>query len=354
MRQFTAGRAGDAIKAADFARFALRRLARSRPGDDPASALAILAAAGTQAPGRAARPGRPPPGRRARRHRPARQAARHPVGAAARAARPRGQRRPVRGRLAARAAGAPPRHRHVTLARGPGLVSDGAEVPLVARLYDDVTVLADGAATAEKVLYALDGAWLAHIAAHGIFRADSPLFSSLRMHDGPLTVYDFERLQPRAVPAGPVQLRLRRAGPGRRRRAARPGQQPAAAGHGRDHRRVVPLNDQAVVPLMVDLHRHLRAGQTLAESVYHVRREAARRSRPAGHRDVPGRPGRRPDRRSQRDPPGQHVGAVLGPAPQPERAGRDGLTAKQPISSTGERGHAGPGLRSPASRPAAG
>ena len=87
-----------------------------------------------------------------------------------------------------------PGHRHVTLARGPGLASDGAEVPLVARLYDDVTVLDDAAATADKVLSALDGAWLAHIAAHGIFRADSPLFSSLRMHDGPLTVYDFERL----------------------------------------------------------------------------------------------------------------------------------------------------------------
>jgi phage tail sheath protein FI len=33
----------------------------------------------------------------------------------------------------------------------------------------------------------------------------------------------------------------------------------------------VPLNDQAVVPLMVDLHRHLRTGQTLAESLYNVR-----------------------------------------------------------------------------------
>jgi hypothetical protein len=37
----------------------------------------------------------------------------------------------------------------------------------------------------------------------------------------------------------------------------------------------VPLNDQAVVPLMVDLHRHLRAGQTLAESLYNVRRTLA-------------------------------------------------------------------------------
>ena len=34
---------------------------------------------------------------------------------------------------------------------------------------------------------------------------------------------------------------------------------------------VVPLNDYAVVPLMVSLHRYLRAGQTLAEAMCSVR-----------------------------------------------------------------------------------
>ena len=67
-------------------------------------------------------------------------------------------------------------------------------MPLLARLYDDVTVLA-AARPPRAGAAALDGAWLAHIAAHGRFRADSPLFSSLRMHDGPLTVYDFEQLR---------------------------------------------------------------------------------------------------------------------------------------------------------------
>jgi hypothetical protein len=38
---------------------------------------------------------------------------------------------------------------------------------------------------------------------------------------------------------------------------------------------LVPLNDQALVPLMVELHRYLGAGQTLAESLYRVRLEAA-------------------------------------------------------------------------------
>ena len=133
-------------------------------------------------------------------------------------------------------------------------------------------MLEDAAATADKVLSALDGAWLAHIAAHGIFRADSPLFSSLRMHDGPLTVYDFERLH-----RAPYRLVLSSCDGGVLA--------PAGAnellglvssllplGTAGIIAAIVPLNDQAVVPLMVDLHRHLRAGQTLAESLYQVRR----------------------------------------------------------------------------------
>ena len=32
-------------------------------------------------------------------------------------------------------------------------------------------------------------------AAHGVFRADSPMFSSLRLDDGPMTVHDVERLR---------------------------------------------------------------------------------------------------------------------------------------------------------------
>ena len=37
----------------------------------------------------------------------------------------------------------------------------------------------------------------------------------------------------------------------------------------------MPLNDQAVVPLMEDLHGRLRAGQTLAESMCGVRQGLA-------------------------------------------------------------------------------
>ena len=78
---------------------------------------------------------------------------------------------------------------------GPGLSAGPAELAAVSSMYDRATVLQGGQATVTRVLDAMDGSWLAHIAAHGTFRADSPLFSALRMADGPLTVHDFERLR---------------------------------------------------------------------------------------------------------------------------------------------------------------
>jgi tetratricopeptide (TPR) repeat protein len=273
VRQFTAGQAADAIRAADFARFALRRIARSRPEDDLDSALSILAAAGPRLQQALLGPA-------------IRQLGDGPlviVPSGRLHAIPWALLPALRDRVVSvapsavawmRAHTAPePERRNVTLARGPGLTSDGAEVPAVAGLYDDVTVLAGADATAEKVLYELDGAWLAHIAAHGVFRADSPLFSSLRMHDGPLTVYDFEQLR-----QAPYRLILSSCDSG------------ALAPAGADEllglvstllplgtagivAATLPLNDRAVVPVMVGLHSHLRAGRTLAESMCEVRRE---------------------------------------------------------------------------------
>jgi tetratricopeptide (TPR) repeat protein len=273
VRHVTAGRTDDAIRDGNFARFALRRMARGRTGADADSALAVLNAAGPRLQatllGLATRylGDGPivivPPGKLY--------------------AMPWALLPELGGRVFSvapsagawlRARSAPlPRHRHVTLVRGPGLVTDGAEVPLVARLYDDATVLADGEATTERVLSALDGAWLAHVAAHGAFRADSPLFSSLRMHDGLLSVYDFEQLR-----RAPYRLVLSSCDSG------------VLAPVGADEllglvssllplgtagiiASVVQLNDYAVVPMMVDLHRHLSAGRTLAESMCSVRGE---------------------------------------------------------------------------------
>jgi tetratricopeptide (TPR) repeat protein len=273
VRQFAAGRTKDATLASGFARFALRRLARGRPGDDLDSALAVLAATGPKLQDALLGPalrhlgGGPvvivPPGKL---HAipwallPA--LADQPVSVA-----------PSAGAWLRAHTARPPDRRRVILARGPGLSTDGAEVPVVAELYDDVTVLAEKAATTERMLCALDGAWLAHIAAHGSFRADSPLFSSLRMHDGPLTVYDFEQLH-----RAPHRLILSSCDSGVLAPAGANELLGLASsllplGTAGMIAAVVPLNDSAAVPVMVDLHRFIRSGHTLAESLHRTRRE---------------------------------------------------------------------------------
>src|SRR5262249_55254172 len=146
---------------------------------------------------------------------------------------------------------------------GPGL-GVGGEVPALAAEYPHATVLGSGTATARAVLAALDGAGLAHIAAHGTFRADSPLFSSLRLDDGPLTVHDLEwlgRAPHRMIlsscdsavlaPAGADELL------GLTATLAPLGTAGIIASIG-------PVNDKATVDLRRELHRQLRPGATLA------------------------------------------------------------------------------------------
>jgi CHAT domain-containing protein len=85
---------------------------------------------------------------------------------------------------------------HVALVAGPGLPGARAEIEAVSAVYADrARVLRPEEASVEAVSSSLDGASYAHVAAHGRFRADNPLFSSLEMADGPLTVYDLENIQ---------------------------------------------------------------------------------------------------------------------------------------------------------------
>jgi len=173
--------------------------------------------------------------------------------------------------LRARTSRAAPGH-EVVLVRGPGLHTGGAEVPTLASGYPAATVLENGTATASRVLAALDGCALAHIAAHGTFRVDSPMFSSLRLDDGPLTFHDLTRLHQapyrlvlpscdsgQVMPVGAddllglatVLLPLGTAGI-----VASP----------------LPVNDEATVALMLALHDGLRAGGTMAYALREARR----------------------------------------------------------------------------------
>jgi hypothetical protein len=93
------------------------------------------------------------------------------------------------------------RRSRALLAAGPGLPGADEEVKALAVGYPGSTVLAGEAATTAAVLEAMLHNDVAHLAAHGTFRADNPGFSAIGLVDGPLTVYDLESLDstPRLV-----------------------------------------------------------------------------------------------------------------------------------------------------------
>ena len=113
-------------------------------------------------------------------------------------------------RLWFRAATEPqPTHPKQVFVAGPRLPAATEEVEVLARRHPQALTLTRDEATVDNVARALDGADSVHIAAHGRFRDDNPLFCSLELADGNLTVYDLERLQQGAAADRPVQLRVR-------------------------------------------------------------------------------------------------------------------------------------------------
>jgi CHAT domain-containing protein len=64
------------------------------------------------------------------------------------------------------------------------------EAQTVARYLPDAELLSDRRATVEAFNTKAPGRGVLHLACHGMFRADSPMFSSLKLHDGWLTSAD--------------------------------------------------------------------------------------------------------------------------------------------------------------------
>ncbi|HZV27179.1 MAG TPA: CHAT domain-containing tetratricopeptide repeat protein [Acidothermaceae bacterium] len=172
--------------------------------------------------------------------------------------------------LAAMRANSPTRaraRRRVVLVAGPNLEHAEPEVAALAKLYDAPQILTGADATADVVRQAIDGAELVHIAAHGRFRADNPQFSAIELADGPLTVYDLERMR-----RGPRRLVLSACDSG------------LSAVHAGDElmglvgavfslgtstliASVVPVADDLTEALMVELHDELCAGATPAHAL---------------------------------------------------------------------------------------
>ncbi|HEY8371856.1 MAG TPA: CHAT domain-containing protein [Pseudonocardiaceae bacterium] len=149
---------------------------------------------------------------------------------------------------------------------GPGLAHAAEEVLALHRVGGG-RLLLPAAARTGSVLRALDGADVGHLAVHGRFREDHPLFSTVELQDGPLYGYDLHRLRraPRLVvlsacegarcdePGGGPLLGL----------AAVLLERGCAVVVGS----VLPVPDERVPPLMADLHRGVRAGRSPAEAL---------------------------------------------------------------------------------------
>ncbi len=93
------------------------------------------------------------------------------------------------------AASAPPSPAEsVLVVAGPRLAEADAEANGVAACHRRSTLLIGEAATVANVGAAMARHDIAHFVAHGQFRHDNPLWSTLELADGPLTVYELERL----------------------------------------------------------------------------------------------------------------------------------------------------------------
>jgi CHAT domain-containing protein len=172
------------------------------------------------------------------------------------------------------AARRPPRPGPAIVAAGPGLAGAETEAEAVAAIYQ-TSALTGPAATVATVATALNSASLAHLAAHARMSADNPLFSSLRLADGPLTAYDLERLD--RVPSAVILAACETGRPVVYAGDELLGLAATFLAQGAQHviASVVPIPDAETVPLMTAFHQLLAAGHSVADSLGRAQRQVA-------------------------------------------------------------------------------
>lgn len=156
----------------------------------------------------------------------------------------------------------------VVLVAGPRVLNANEEIRRIrSTCYPRARTVEGPAATARAVARSIEGRRLAHVAAHGSFRADNPQFSSLELADGPLTVYDLEGV---ANPPEWMVLSACDAG----RSEVHPGDElmgTSAALLSLGTRAIVssaaPVPDDGVSTVMLALHEEIARGQGLARAL---------------------------------------------------------------------------------------
>lgn len=169
----------------------------------------------------------------------------------------------------------PPVEHTTALVAGSNLSSSAAEVKALADTYPGATVLTGADATARATLSALDGAWLAHVGAHGRYRGDNPMFSALELSDGPVNVFDFEGLE---RPPYRLLLTACESGVGSPTGADELlglTTSLSALGTAGLMASVVPVSDAASVGFSLVVHDRLQRGDDLATSLLAARQAAS-------------------------------------------------------------------------------
>lgn len=146
------------------------------------------------------------------------------------------------------------------LVRGPGLPAAVGEIDKLATHHHTAKLLSGTDAKVSAVLKALDGAKLAHIAAHGAHEPENALFSRLELTDGALFAHEMAGLRrpPQHVVLAACELALNRIRPGDEALGF------ASALLASGSRTVIApisrVGDHASAAAMDDYHRRLAAG----------------------------------------------------------------------------------------------
>jgi hypothetical protein len=150
---------------------------------------------------------------------------------------------------------------------GPGLHRAEREATEVSRAWPDAELLTGQAATAGAVAAALEQADVVHVAGHGSHQQESPLFSCLRLADGPLFAYELDARETSAdcvvlsaCEAGLATVRPGDEGLGLTSVLLHLGSRSVLAG-------VARVRDDVAAAVMLRVHQSLRRGADSAQAL---------------------------------------------------------------------------------------
>ncbi len=171
----------------------------------------------------------------------------------------------------ARSAARPARGDKVVLVAGPELPGAVAEVAALAEIHPHATVLTPPSTSLAVAGPAIGSGALVHLACHGSVRADNPLFSSLLVSDEAITVQEIERRgwAPHRLVLAACEASTERVYDGNESLGFITTL--LAAGTAGLVASSVVIPDRQVTGLMIELHRNLAAGQTMAAALHGAR-----------------------------------------------------------------------------------